>query len=318
MKPKQLSAILIIPVILFSCRKHSDDNSFQNGFFNQMKGGSYANDMTTDATDNIYVAGFTKIAQAGYQLDFNGAQLASKGNGDAFIIKYDTNGQTAWAKVAGGTSDEQVYAVGVDNAQNVYVAGNFRDSTNLDGTVLKLKYGSAYSYDAFFVKYNSNGSQQWVKQISGTGNEGPAAIAVDNANGKIYVTGTFYGNIYFDNVAYTANNAAFFLASYNPDGQLNWVKTYGGDILGGSVYATKMNITSDGGIVIAGSYEGARDIAGTSMPYYGNQDMFVAKFTNTGNAQWVKPFGSAGQDICSTLSIDKAIIFTWEAHLEIA
>ncbi len=283
-----------------------------------MKGGSYANDMTTDATDNIYVAGFTKIAQAGYQLDFNGAQLASKGNGDAFIIKYDTNGQTAWAKVAGGTSDEQVYAVGVDNAQNVYVAGNFRDSTNLDGTVLKLKYGSAYSYDAFFVKYNSNGSQQWVKQISGTGNEGPAAIAVDNANGKIYVTGTFYGNIYFDNVAYTANNAAFFLASYNPDGQLNWVKTYGGDILGGSVYATKMNITSDGGIVIAGSYEGARDIAGTSMPYYGNQDMFVAKFTNTGNAQWVKPFGSAGQDICSTLSIDKAIIFTWEAHLEIA
>jgi hypothetical protein len=77
----------------------------------------------------------------------------SFGYGDIYVTKLDGLGNFVWAKTAGGTGDDQGWAVTIDASYSVYVAGRFSSSiipfaenilTNIDS--------SGYNYELFVAK----------------------------------------------------------------------------------------------------------------------------------------------------------------------
>ncbi len=113
---------------------------------------------------------------------------------DAFIAKYDINGQLSFATYFGGcrndsvkdlfvdTSDlDHIYAVGTTSSEDFPVAGGFQK--NFGG-------GSSQeiSSDGFVVKLDVDGNRQYSSYLGGNGAD--RAVTVKVWNKEAYVTGT--------------------------------------------------------------------------------------------------------------------------------
>jgi len=115
-----------------------------------------------DQDGNIYVAGTTTSSSTAH---------------DYLVVKYDASGQQLWAATYNDpTNDDDIaYALGLDQAANVFVTGYCKENWNPQCTT---------------IKYSSNGSRLWVQTYPGlTGQWGYGnALTVDYI-GKVYVTG---------------------------------------------------------------------------------------------------------------------------------
>jgi len=76
-------------------------------------GDVYGNSIAVDGSGNSYIAGYTNAQLAGTYL----------GSNDAYIAKYDTNGNQVWVQQFGTTGDDRADAVTVDLHGNTFVGG---------------------------------------------------------------------------------------------------------------------------------------------------------------------------------------------------
>ncbi len=145
---------------------------------------------------SVYVAGRT--------LSFG------QGNGDAFILKLDPNGNSIWQRTWGTPASELKTSVAVDPNGNVYVVG---------------ETGLFSPAETFILKFDSNGNLFVQKHWSGGsvagGNEHGDGIAVA-PDGSVYVGGTR------DTGTITAATEAFVLKLNPTDLSVTWGKTWGG------------------------------------------------------------------------------------------
>lgn len=77
--------------------------------------------IATDIEGNVYLAGYTEntsgISSGGFQNIYGG------GNYDAFLVKFDDDGNRLWATYYGGTGYEEARSVATDISGNVYLTG---------------------------------------------------------------------------------------------------------------------------------------------------------------------------------------------------
>ena len=102
-------------------------------------GADYGTSVSTDTSGNVYLAGTTAnssgIAFDGYQNNYGG------GNGDAFLVKFNSIGIRQWGTYYGGAGDEIAdqyrpsFPTSTDVARNVYLAGN---SSSGDAFIVKF------------------------------------------------------------------------------------------------------------------------------------------------------------------------------------
>jgi hypothetical protein len=154
--------------------------------------------VAVDSSSNVYAAGYQKgTSQYEYRpgIQAQGSSLER----NTVLVKYNSSGTAQWAKsVSGGSGDSWFYAVAVDSSSNVYAAGcqSRTDQYNY-GTVpspITAQGGSSGSNVAL-VKYNSSGTAQWAKSVSGgSGDSYFSGAAVFSAASAVYVAGYQYGN----------------------------------------------------------------------------------------------------------------------------
>ena len=118
--------------------------------------------ITTDAT-GVYVTGYFGGIATIYNTPGNVStvsNLVSSGNVDAFIVKYDTSGTALWATRIGGINADGGYGITTD-ATGVYVTGFFSGTVTIYNTPGNVSTAftltGSGSYDAFIVKYDTNG-----------------------------------------------------------------------------------------------------------------------------------------------------------------
>jgi hypothetical protein len=127
--------------------------------------------LTVDNAGNVFVAADTTENLGG----------SYAGGTDAFIIKYDTNGNQQWVKQLGTPEDEFPQQIAVDNVGNLYIAGTTKG--NLGGTY-------AGNTDAWIAKYDSlTGEKIWIRQIGTANQESVKSINTDSA-GNVFLAGT--------------------------------------------------------------------------------------------------------------------------------
>ncbi len=135
----------------------------------------YAFGVAVDGSGNVYITGSTYGTLPGQ---------TSAGAGDAFVRKYDSNGNELWTRQFGGSSYDEAYGVAVDGSGNVYVAG--LTTGTLPGQT------SAGLTDAFVRKYDASGNELWTRQFGGSSYDYANDVAVDGS-GNVYVGGITFG-----------------------------------------------------------------------------------------------------------------------------
>lgn len=147
--------------------------------------------------------------------------------------------------------------------------------------------------------------------IGSTEHEIANDIALD-ANGNLYVTGSFKGTVDFDLGAGTTNLTSstsgpdIFVASFDPMGNLRWAfSVVGTPPAGMSANNRGRAIAVDGGgnVVVTGNFIGTMDFdpgPGTATLASSGWNTFVARYTPTGNYLWafkIGPYSSAYNDV---------------------
>ena len=247
--------------------------------------------IATDSDGNVYVTG-TYSGTATFKL---GTTLTSVGSSDAFVAKYDTSGEVQWAKSIGGGSADYGYGIATDSGGNVYVIGDYQGTADFGPNISLTSTGSS---DVFVAKYDTSGTPQWAKSMSGSGNISGLGIATDSG-GNVYVTGNHFGFFTVQNISFYSNvGGDAFVAKFDTSGTVQWAKSIGGT---SSVYGHGIATDSAGNVYVTGRYGGAVTFGSSTLPNEGSA--YVAKYDTSGTPQWATSIGDDGSTYVSGRAI---------------
>ncbi|MCP4673944.1 MAG: hypothetical protein GY854_00170, partial [Deltaproteobacteria bacterium] len=243
--------------------------------------------MTSLSDDSILLSGGfdgTVIFGPG---ESNETTFTSAGIRDVYVAKYETNGDLAWARRAGtGTSDnfgEKLHAFSDDS---FWVVGGFNGTMVMgEGEPNETLLTSADGTDVFISNYNADGTLARAERVGGNGLDWVHGI-YSLADGSVFVTGYFGETAVFDpgeaseETLTSVGSYDFYLAKYDADGTLVWVKRAGGP---GWDAGTGVVTLADGTVVVTGWYEGTvvfnpSEPGEQSIDSIGIGDGFVAGF----------------------------------------
>src|SRR5688572_760606 len=179
-----------------------------------------------DANGNVFITGYFNSNPA----NFGAISLLKAGSiTDMFIVKYDALGNVLWAKNSlGSHNSAQGSGIVIDVSGNICVAGGFIGSVNFGATFLTTAGGT----DIFLVKFDATGNEIWAKS-SGASNHESASDLSSDANGNLYITGSFLSSSisFGSSVLLNASSSSdFFVACYNSTGDAIWGKNAGGNL----------------------------------------------------------------------------------------
>lgn len=163
----------------------------------------YGTDIDLDASDNVYVAG----QYQGAPINFGTFSINSYGGYDGFMAKYNSTGTEQWAIRAGGTGHDYGSNVAIDATGNAYFSCYFESASCTVGTAT-LNNVFLGTTDMFVAKYTTGGSYLWNARSTGTANETPISMDIDNV-GNIYVAG------YFDGLSVLSSNSITSTGNYD-------------------------------------------------------------------------------------------------------
>lgn len=196
-------------------------------------GGSYGGDCGLPNNDNgaaialdnangVYITG-----HYAFNLQVGTENFTASSTVDAYVAKYDRDGNFLWAKSMGGVSWDVATSVACDANNNVFVAGNFKENMIINGHTYTSVSGWGSQYDIFIIKMDSQGNYLWAKQEGGNLSEYANRIAVDYA-GNLYVGGNMDGESNIADSVITASPHRCFIAKYNNQGQPVYLAAGGG------------------------------------------------------------------------------------------
>lgn len=249
----------------------------------------------TDANGNLFITGYT---EGGGIATANAHQSTFAGFRDAYLSKYDPQGNLIWSTYVGGSSEDRGTSIAILPATQQILLSGYTNSTNNIATpgAHKTTYGGAT--DGFLNCFNPDGSRAWGTYFGGTSEDMPFAVVTNDSN-EIFLTGYTSSptHISFGNgfdMSYNDGTDGF-LAKFDTTGQLVW-STY----LGGSqtehLYAA---VTADSMIWVGGKSSSIE--LGTPGVHQANKsggtDGILYAFTRSGNLVWASYYGGNQTDI---------------------
>ncbi len=211
---------------------------------------------------------------------------------------------------ATGSGSNYSNAVGVDNAGNVYTAGAFTGTADLDPSATVLNYNSAGGSDIFVSKYNASGALLWTYPIGGSGADNASGIYVSGA-GDVYVTGSFTGTVDFDPSPNTSNLVSsgsidIFVLKITSAGVFSWAKKMGGT---GDDAGYGVAVDGAGNVNITGTFSGTANFnpAGTfNLTAVGSFECFVVQLSSAGAFNWAFSIGGSQVDVGHAITTDNS------------
>jgi len=232
----------------------------------------------TMASDGGFVA-------VGYSWSNDGDLLGlNKGDSDAIIAKYSSNGVLEWSKNFGGNRDDYFESVIPDSDGGVIVAGY---SNSTDGDLVGLNKGSS---DAIIVKYSANGTLEWNKNFGGS--EGEIFFSATSVLDGGYVAVGYSISNDGDLAGQNKHWEDAIIAKFSSDGTLEWGRDFGG--YGFDLFWSVAS-TPDGGCIAVGISAGSTDGDLTGIDK-GGDDAIIVKYSSDGTVVWKKTFGGSDFD----------------------
>jgi hypothetical protein len=257
------------------------------------------NRVRTDRGGAVYVAG----AFSG-TIDFGAASLTSTGLTDAFLAKYSGSGTFQWARRGGGPESTAAKGLAVDGAGNAVLVGTYLDEARFGGVDLP----AGFDKEVFVVKYDTVGNVKWARNGAGGSQDLAEGAAID-AEGNIYVTGSFSAKLQFGaKAAETSASIASFIAKFDGDGTPQWVTSAGST--GRESEGLGVAVSRDGrNVYVCGLYDAALEAGLWRLESGGGYDAFLLQYGGDGEVRWAKSAGGTGYDLAASVAVD--VTGTW-------
>lgn len=187
--------------------------------------GERDNRITIDDEANVYVTGSFYGTQS-----YGTTTVTSNGGHDIFVLKLDSAGNQLWVKTAGGLLDDRGNSITVDAAQDVYVAGEFRDIV-VFGTDTVNNYGGPSGRDIFVSKITKNGNWKWASKAGSSNGSDRGNRIESNKRDLLFLTGQIKGSATFGSKNVVCNpldSVQAFVAALDTAGVWHWVTQGGG------------------------------------------------------------------------------------------
>lgn len=255
----------------------------------------------------VYITGYFSTTANFNTPSAPGNQITSAGGTDIFLAKFDNTGTFQWAVRAGGSSQDIGYGV-AEAGNDVYITGYFRNTAGFSSNTSLVTAGDN---DIFLAKYTSTGTLQWARRGGGTLSDISQGVAISNSG--VCITGsanpgTFTpGVINFNTpsasgsneITIPAGNLNIIVAQFDFSGNFQWARRGGGGGL-----ASGSGIASSGSDIYVTGY--FRSVANFNNPSASGsneifsvgtlQDMFLAKYSDTGTFRKAIRGGGAAED----------------------
>lgn len=246
---------------------------------------------------SIYFTGVTQSSD----LPLNNAiQTSNAGASDAFVARFDLNGNMIWSTYLGGDALDIASRIALDNSGDVYICG-YTLSSNYP-TRDPLQPNLQGDVDAFLTKLDADGNMVWSTYIGGRvrelGTYESLGMVVDDCDNIYMSYSTVSDDIitasdisspcvdeYVDDAV--ATNNTIVLSRFSADGELLWVTYYGSGMATG--YESDLAIDYKGNLFLAGAWkyrggeDGSASLKEMDGAYYYDSfveayNMYVARF----------------------------------------
>lgn len=240
-----------------------------------------------------------------------GAHQTSYGGGidDAFLARFDQNGQRVWSTYYGGLQHDISYTICTDANNNVILGGH-TESPNAIGTPGSFRDFYTMGMDVFIAKFDANGVRLWGTYFGDINDEEAWGICADNS-GNIFCTGftASTSNISIGSphqvISGGMNDA--FVFKLSPGGNtISWCSYYGGNQ---NDVGTGIRALSSGDVILCGNTSSPNAIASVGA-FQGTpgsaDDAFLARLTTNGIRVWGTYFGGNDVDYFEGMQVDPA------------
>lgn len=198
----------------------------------------------------------------------------------------------------GGTGSDRTMAVTTDFQGNIYTAGSFSGTSDLDPGEGTSEYTAVGSADMYVSKQDNNGDLIWAQQIGTIRGDEANDVQVDN-QGNVYVAGFISDDLEINGVVHdNVGHRDMFVAKLNSNGDILWYKALGN---AGFNEATSLGFDAAGNVYVTGSFWGVLDfdlgpgINNLSSPG-GSADVFIWKLNSNGDFIWANKIGDISID----------------------
>ncbi len=283
---------------------------------------------------------------ASHPAGFGATSLTSQGGAwafDAFVVELNVNGSVAWARQVGSTAQDAAYALAAvqesSGGYGVLAVGTFCDGGGADpvnpclGVFGATQIASRGEADVFVVHFDPDGQVLWVKTAGGSLLDSAADVATFS-DGSFVVTGYYCEGDTSGGCQATFGEGAqqqtlttptgvgsdIFIARYNSDGTLAWLRSAGSPN-GGEMGNGVAVLAGDSALLAVGHHEGTVSAPSVFGPSPSDElaapGVWLAKYDSSGVLQWVTASATAsGADFVGSsdlvaLSDGSAVITGW-------
>jgi len=178
------------------------------------------------------------------------------GYDNVYLIKTNASGDSLWTKTYGGTNTDWCESVQQTMDGGYIMAG---------GTA---SFGAG-NYDVYLIKTNVSGDTLWTKTYGGTNGEYGHTVQQTMDGGYIIAGQT---------QSFGAGGEDVYLIKTNASGDTLWTRTYGGT---DNDEGWSVQQTTDGGYLVAGG----------TVSFGNNEQVFLIKTNASGDTLWTTTFG---------------------------
>lgn len=169
---------------------------------------------------------------------------------------------------------------------NIIVAGFFNGTMTAFGPTL-----TSNDFDLWVAKLMPNGSPVWTVPLGGAGPDKYPFVVVDSA-GAIYVAATLSGSASFGSFKVGGfGGLDVVVAKLNSsDGSVSWATSFGSS---GDDTPAGLTINKNGQLLVSATVAGP---IGSGEPSFGQDDVALVSYTQSGKQIWTKILGTSGSD----------------------